>query len=267
MIPIAETALVLTLLFGSSAAGFWLRQTLSEHHFSRDTVDSMRLVIGMLITFAALVLGLLTTTVKARFDSQTDMLRGYAIQLIELDLRLREYGPETADARHQLRDYTAAAIASTWPREPKPAGNIDVIRSCASGQPIECTGLGKLLLNVDLTIEALTPTDAMHAHIADALRARMGNTMQTRWTLIETAYSTVSWPFLALLVFWLMIVFVMFGLSAPRNRVIYTTIFFCGLSIASALFLVLDFDTPYDGLLALPSQPLRDALVHMDAPN
>jgi hypothetical protein len=266
VIPIAETALVIALLFGSSAAGFWLRQTLADHHFNRDTVDSMRLVIGMLVTFAALVLGLLTTTVKARFDSQTDILRGYAIQLIELDLRLREYGPDTAAARHQLRDYTAAAIASTWPGEAPPSGHITTIPSCQTTKSIECAGLGILLLNVDQTIESLTPANATHAHIADALRARMSTTMQTRWTLIETAYSTVSWPFLALLVFWLMIVFVMFGLSAPRNRVIYATIFFCSLSIASALFLVLDFDTPYDGLLTLPSQPLRDALAHMDAP-
>jgi hypothetical protein len=57
----------------------------------------------------------------------------------------------------------------------------------------------------------------------------------------------------------------MFGLIAPRNRVMYATIFFRGLSVASAMLLILGFETPYGGFLSLPSQPPRDALAHMDS--
>ncbi len=267
MLQLLETALSLGLLCGSSGVGFWLRRVLSDRHFNRDTLDSMRLVITMLVTFAALVLGLLTAGVKGRFDNQADVMRGFAVQLIELNQRLQEYGPDADLARAILRAYTAAAILDTWPTEPRPPGLYPTNLTCGRSIPIECRQLGDMLVRVDQTIDALSPTDAFHERVGAALRSRMTNTLQTRWTLIETAHSTVSWPFLGLLLFWLMLVFAMFGLSAPRNRVVYATILCCGLSVASSLYVILDFDTPYHGLLALPSQPLRDALAHMDAPH
>ena len=107
MLQLLETALSLGLLCGSSVAGFWLRRVLSDRHFNRDTLDSMRLVISMLVTFSALVLGLLTASVKGRFDNQSDVMRGYAVQLIEMNQRLREYGPDAEPARILLRAYTA----------------------------------------------------------------------------------------------------------------------------------------------------------------
>src|SRR5580698_8948911 len=115
------TLLLPTILFlvlcCSTVAGFRLRRVLAERHFNRDTLDSMRLVITMLVTFAALVLGLLTSSVKARFDRQTDVMRSYGINLIELDQGLRDYGPDADPARALVRSYTAAAIFDTWPDE------------------------------------------------------------------------------------------------------------------------------------------------------
>ncbi|WP_158932615.1 hypothetical protein [Acidisphaera sp. S103] len=267
MQPLVESLLSLGLLCGSSVVGFWLRRALSDRHFNRDTLDSMRLVITMLVTFAALVLGLLTAGVKARFDNQSDVMRGYAVQLIELNQRLREFGPDADAARTLLRAYTAAAIVDTWPDEPMPPGRYPTNLACDRSIPTECRQLGDMLSDLARMIDMLPSGDLFHEHVSAALRSRMTNTLETRWTLIETAHSTVSWPFLGLLVFWLMLVFAMFGLSAPRNRVVYATILCCGLSVASSLYIILDFDTPYHGLLALPSQPLRDALQHMDALN
>jgi hypothetical protein len=263
--PLLATLLILAFLCGSSAAGFWLRRVLSDRHFNRETLDSMRLVITMLVTFAALVLGLLTSTVKTRFDNQTEVMRSYAANLIELDQRLREYGPDALSARTLLRSYTAAAIFDTWPAEPRPSGTYPTGMHQISSDTIESTKLGDMLVRLDRMIQALAPSGMFQSHVADNLRMRMLATLQTRWTLIETARSTISWPFLVLLTFWLMVVFAMFGLSAPRNNVMYATILCCGLSVGSSLFLILDFDTPYQGILQLPSSPLRDALVHMDA--
>ena len=267
MLQLLETILSFGVLCGSSAVGFWLRRALSDRHFNRDTLDSMRLVISMLVTFSALVLGLLTAGVKGRFDNQSDVMRGYAVQLIEMNQRLREYGPDADPARTLLRAYTAAAIVDTWPAEVRPSGQYPTNLTCARSIPIECRQLGDMLAGVAQIVDALPSNDLFHEHVGAALRNRITNTMQTRWTLIETAHSTVSWPFLGLLLFWLMLVFAMFGLSAPRNRVVYATILCCGLSVASSLYVILDFDSPNHGLLALPSQPLRDALVHMDAPD
>jgi len=65
------------------------------------------------------------------------------------------------------------------------------------------------------------------------------------------------------LVFWLTVVFASFGLNAPRNILSYTVIALGGLAIASAIFVILDMDTPFGGLFSVSSQPMRDALAQL----
>jgi len=70
-------------------------------------------------------------------------------------------------------------------------------------------------------------------------------------------------PFYVVLVFWLAIVFGSFGLTMPRNALSYTAIGLGAVSIASAMFVILELDTPFSGLFTVSSQPLRDALAHL----
>ncbi len=62
-----------------------------------------------------------------------------------------------------------------------------------------------------------------------------------------------------------MIVFAVFGVIAPRNVVVYVTIVLCALSFSSAIFFILELDTPVDGFIYVSSEPLRDALRHIDS--
>jgi hypothetical protein len=41
---------------------------------------------------------------------------------------------------------------------------------------------------------------------------------QTRWLLFEQSGSSIPMPFLVLLVFWVTIIFLSFGLFAPRTQ-------------------------------------------------
>ncbi len=123
MSELSDAAILLLILLAGSALGVFMRPFLSERHRSAETTDLIRLVVTMLVTFAALVLGLLTTSVKASFDNVDNDLRSFAINIIQLDRSLRQYGSEADRARAVLRSYTAAAIASTWTTEPKPPGD------------------------------------------------------------------------------------------------------------------------------------------------
>lgn len=60
MAQFLDAALILAILLGSTALGFVVRPFLSERHRSREVVEFVQLVVAMLMTFAALVLGLLT---------------------------------------------------------------------------------------------------------------------------------------------------------------------------------------------------------------
>jgi uncharacterized membrane protein YuzA (DUF378 family) len=259
-------ALLFLLLLLSSALGLFLQGKLHERHRSRETIDAIRLVISILVTFTALLLGLLTSSAKIAFDDYGNRLRAYGIDIIELDQRMREYGDGIEATRALLRTYVAAAIADTWPDEPRPAGAYPThIKTFVPGS-IEGEELSAMLGQVDRALRGLEPTDRSHQQLADLLKARMGQTLEQRWRLIETSTSTVSWPLLTLMTSWLVMIFAVFGLSSPRNRVVYVTIALCALSISSAVFMILELDTPLTGWLVASSQPLRDALLHIDAP-
>ncbi len=79
MSELSGAAILLLILLGGSALGVFVRRFLSERYLSPETNDLIRLVVTMLVTFAALVLGLLTSSVKASFDTVDTDLRGVAI--------------------------------------------------------------------------------------------------------------------------------------------------------------------------------------------
>ena len=103
--------LLFAVLLGSTALGLFVRPFLSEAHRSRETTDFVQLVVVMLVTFLAAVLGLLTSSANKSFDQVGNELKGLSLALIQLDRSLREWGGGAETARHPLREYTAAVIA------------------------------------------------------------------------------------------------------------------------------------------------------------
>jgi hypothetical protein len=258
-------ALLLVALVAASALGLAVRPFLSEAHRSRETTELVQLVVTMLVTFAALVLGLLTSSVKTSFDTVENDMRGFSIELIRLDQSLREYGEAADPIRALLRTYTAAAIASTWPGEPAPPGDYypKQLASLASDVPLESSALGDVLNQVEIEVRRLEPRDAMHWRLLTTSLNQLERVVHVRWKLIEEAHSSISPPFYLVLSFWLVIVFASFGLSAPRNAVSLITIALGALSIASVMFVILDMDASLGGVFAVSSRPLRDALAQL----
>jgi hypothetical protein len=91
-----------------------------------------------------------------------------------------------------------------------------------------------------------------------------GDIAEGRWLLVEQlGQSSVPMPFLVMLVFWLTVIFAGFGLFSPRNATVIAVLLICALSAAGALFLIMESDTPYEGLIKVSSAPLSNALVHL----
>jgi hypothetical protein len=72
------------------------------------------MVVGLLATLAALVLGLLIASAKGSFDSKQDEIKEGAAKIILLDRTLRHYGPQAEPARVALCRLTAAQTDRTW---------------------------------------------------------------------------------------------------------------------------------------------------------
>ena len=194
-------------------------------------------------------IGLLITSTKSSFDQIDNTVRSFAIRLIELAARIRD----------RLRTYAATAMAATWSEEPQSGDRHARQRS----QLIEGPKLEELSNQIHLQIRELDPKDRMRRQLASECNRLTGDLICTRWTLIEQAHSSISAPFYLVLVFWLVVVFASFGLMAPHNVLTYTTLAVGAVSIASAIFALLDFDRPFAGIFAVPSLPMHDALMQL----
>jgi hypothetical protein len=260
-----NSLVVFLAMCGSAAIGFFIHSRLPERHRSPESIALVQLMITLLVTFTAIVLGLLTTSVKAGFDAAYSARGDDAAQLAQLDRCLRDYGPETAPIREQLRGYVAAAIASTWPDEPRP---VDVAFPDPSKMPRigESPLLSDVLSAVGRGVHGLQPVDAFHRTQMAACVGQYSDLLSARWKVIEGARPSFSPPFYWVLVIWLSILFGSFGLTARPNAMVTTMTVLCALSITIAVFVILDMDEPYGGLFGVPSTSMRNALADMMRP-
>ena len=252
MSALAVAAIVFACIFAGALLGMALRGRLPAHHLAEESKDVVRPGTGLVATMAALVLGLLVASAKGDYDAQKNGLDEIAANLTLLDTVLQQYGPDAAEARATLRTVVAGAIARLWPE--------DAAQEPTLGGP-ETTAGGKFLHG---RILALVPAnDTQRALKAQALQ--IGSSLaRVRLLLIAQHETTaVSGVFLVILVFWLVVLFVSFGLFAPGNATVVATLLISALSVSGAIFLILELDQPFDGLIRISSAPLRSAFASL----
>jgi hypothetical protein len=238
-------------VFGGSLVGLWLGARLPPHHVDKRTQDLVKLGMGTIATLMALVLGLLVGTSKASFDTTATQTKEFSAKVVQLDRVLVRYGPETASTRRLLRQFLARKIEDIWGRHGRNA------------HPLE-TDASELLDAAGDEILALAPHDERH----NALKARAlqlgGDIASIRWLVVEhTAGNAIPLPFLVILVFWATVLFISFGLFAPHHATAIAMLLVCALSIATALFIILEMNHPFTGLIRISSAPARMALANM----
>jgi len=89
------------------------------------------------------------------------------------------------------------------------------------------------------------------------------NLIQARWSLEIRSGHSIPVPFLVLLIFWLAIVFASFGLFAPANSTAIVVLLLCSLAVSGGIVLIEELDNPLTGVIRLPSDSMRKALVEI----
>jgi hypothetical protein len=224
----------------------WLRPVLPEHHFDAESRDTVKVGIGLIATMTALVLGLVTASAKSSFDDVNTAVKQFATQVLALDRALARYGSETGEIRNGLQRAVGARIDMIWPQGSSKPASLEPMRAS------EVEGLADAIRGLKPHDDSQRALQARALDLAEAL-------LQARWLVIAGTGASVPVPFLAVLVFWLTITFASFGLFAPRNAMVVTVLFVCALSVGSAVFLVLEMDGPFDGVLKVSADPLRSA--------
>jgi hypothetical protein len=71
--------------------------------------------------------------------------------------------------------------------------------------------------------------------------------------------------FVALLVFWLTLLFASFGLFAPRNLTSAVTLTLCAVAVAGAIGMILELERGFGGLVHISPHPMREAVKTLEA--
>jgi hypothetical protein len=228
--PVAVSAIVFALIFGSTLAGMSLRSFLPEHHLSADSKEIVWLATALIATLAALVLGLLVASTRGSYEQTSGQIGRITADVVVLDRLLEEYGPEAAPLRQMLREAIAPMANSIWRIDERGA---EPFRATAQGE----TAFYKL--------QELVPRDAVQR----ALQARAvqisTDLAQTRLLLFAQPADVMSTPFLMVLVFWLVLIFASFSIFARPNATIVIVLFVCVLSTSSAISLILEMGSPF----------------------
>ena len=109
-------------------------------------------------------------------------------------------------------------------------------------------------------VRALAPGTDEQAWLKSRATDLTESLMEVRFRVIGRIGSSVPVPYLIILVFWLTVTFASFGIFAPRNAAVVTVLFLCSLSVAAAVFLVLELDGPFEGLVRVSPEPLTAVL-------
>jgi heme A synthase len=110
MSPMSISLIVFACVFGGALLGMSLRAILPDHHLSVDSKSVLTLVIGLIATMSALVLGLLVATAQGSYSTRNSEIRQMSANIILLDRVLAHYGPEAKEVRDLLRRAVAREI-------------------------------------------------------------------------------------------------------------------------------------------------------------
>ena len=251
MSPTEIALIVFTCVFAGALLGMFLRGRIPKHHLSTDTENVIKLGMGLIATMAALVLGLLIATAKSAYETQDEAVKHTAARVLLLDHMLASYGPETKEVRELLRRTLAARLEAIWPTDRSQHARFDPHEAAPAARTIET-----------LILQLSPKNDSQRWLQSEALRVGR-DIMETRWLVVGALGSSVPVLFLVVVVFWLTILFGSFGLFAPRNATVVSVLFLCALSVAGSIFLILEMDHPFDGLMKVSSAPIRYALTEL----
>ena len=235
--------------FGASLLAIAVRRRMPDHHLEGDSKGAVQLVLGLIATLTALVLGLLISSGYANYQAQQNEVEQLGVHLFQLDRTLAQFGPETLEQRAELRKMLARIVLRVWPTE----GALKLAPGTLQEEGENFFG----------GVVALTPKSELQRLAQNRALELLEKIGETHEILIQQSQAQLSRPVLFALLFWVTALFMGFGLLARFNATVIAALFVGALSIAGAVFLIVEMSQPYGGWLQISSSPLRAALAQM----
>jgi hypothetical protein len=251
MAPIWMGLITFGCVTSGMVAGMSIRKRLPREHLGSETADTIKLATGMVATLAALVLGLLLAFAESSYRSKDDELTRLSSDLIRVHRLIHAYGPEAAKPEAMILEYAEQKRQSLFP----------LVRD-RPVDPLDVPALD-LLAGARDALLALRPASPDQVWLHQTALRLLDDIGEKRWLLVEQAGQRLPMPLLALLVFWLALIFTAFGLLSPNNPVAVGAHLFCAVAIAGAITMVLEMSDPFSGPVRLSEDVLRSAIAIM----
>lgn len=228
------------------ATGLYLRGVLPDHHVKDDSKDILKTSSGLIATLVALVLGLLVASAKGTFDAASTSIMRTGAKFIALDRYLQDFGPETQPIRALLKKALRDGVDQMWPKTGQGDPNSYPMAD-------ELDAVYRMIVRLSSESDAQKRTQSQCVQVANDL-------LQTRWQLVEQLQYVLPTAFLVVLIFWLTVLYLLFGLLSTRNATAVMALFVCAISVSGAIFLILELTHAFDGAIVVSKLPLETAL-------
>lgn len=248
MNPTVISIVVIVCTYCGTHLGIQIRKRLPDHHLEGDTKDIVKLSAGLIATLTALVLGLLISSAKDTLDTMNRELVQDGAKIILLDRNLANYGAEVNDIRAELRGHVAYTLKLLWHED------IPVNAALQSAED------SRALETIQARLRDLAPQSGAQRQLLSQALQLSNDLALSRWLIVETSQRELPNPFLVVLLLWLVILYTCYGLIAPKNWTVRVVLFISAVSIAGAIFLILEMNTPLGGIIKVSSAPIHKAL-------
>jgi hypothetical protein len=237
--------IIALIVFASGVAGLafsaW-RPVAEQEDQTRDLVNRLT---GVVATLAALVLGLLVAQANSVYNTQKASLELVCARVIQLDGLLRRYGPEADPARVLLKDFVRSSFEGV--------GNGEHVSLTVPTIGHAVGRMDKVIVAID-SLRQSAPATQQNQMIKAADLAGAINDQRLQMSL--QLEDSLSWPLVAVLTSWLALLFFGIGMLAPLNRVGVGGLAIGAVTVASAMFLIVQLSDPYISLLRLSPRPI-----------
>jgi uncharacterized membrane protein YqgA involved in biofilm formation len=245
--PLLIGLLVFAVVIAGAFAGWAVRQCLPSHHLTDDTKNLVSVSMAVVATVSALVLGLLISNANSAFIARGGEVTALSAEILRLDRILRRYGPETKPARETLLRYAQRKTADLFPKH---LADVDL----GNASTYE---LLQQLEDSLLALKPASPRDQWWLAQAMTLAGKIGD---TGWLLAQQVGQGTPKAFVALLVFWLTLLFASFGLFAPPNFTSAVILTLCALAVGGAIGMLLELEKGFGGFIHNSPQPMLQAV-------
>ena len=245
---------VAVLVFLSGIAGLVYQAWDPKNEGVNETRDLINRLTGLVATLSALVLGLLIASANGFYNSQKTGLETVSARVLALDGVLRRYGPETQPARATLKELITGSYTHVWQGD----------NSTLTTPTVELAEerMDRLFINLNALREAAPDSRKyLMAKAGDLAQSINNQHLQISLQL----NNSLSWPFMTILISWACLLFFGFGMLARSNRASVAGLAVGAMSVASAIFLIVELNDPYSGVFRLSPTPVLQTIEAIDS--